>query len=447
LRNWSVGGTIMRLREIDTVQTFLLDRATSGMIDILFIFVYLALLLSISPQLMLVVLTALPFQFAVFFGFGPSLRRRLQSQFDASSLYQSRVIEAIGGIQTVKALSAEGLVSKSIQSRVESYLHQDYRVNSLAIWNEKLIFLIDRLLTIAILLLGARLVSGGVLTLGELVAFFLLAEKIAGPISQSSGLWEAWQNLRLSRRRLNDIIAQPVETGAGSPDLPTALSPQVSLLHIGFGYGETQVVDNLSFDFPPYALSMIVGPSGIGKSTIGRIMAGLERPSDGVVSIGGHPIDRYAPSSVRRRIVYVPQEPNLFRGTITENFHLIDQRLDPVAIWDALRLADADGFVREMSGQLDTWIDERGGTISGGQRQRLALARALAIRPDVLILDEPTSSLDAASEARIAATLAVLAERMTIIIITHRPESFSYPAATLVLSSGTPPALADRGAK
>jgi subfamily B ATP-binding cassette protein HlyB/CyaB len=432
LSAWSASGAVMRIREIDTIKAFLLDRATNGVIDLLFIAVYLALLFSISPALTLIVLAALPFQMAVFFGFGPALRRALQDRFDALNLYQSRVIEAVGGIQTVKAMAAEHLLRRSILDRVDRSLRQELRVADLTVWNAKLIFLIERGLTIGILYVGAGLVLDGALTLGQLVAFYLLADRIAGPIAQSSGLWEAWQNLRLSRRRLNDIVAEPVEDAHGRADLPAGLEPALSVHDLRFSYRDQLVLDGVTFDFPPRALSVVVGPSGVGKSTLGRLLARLETPDGGRVTLGGQALDMYSARSVRRRIAYVPQDPVLFRGTLRENFTLACDDLTEPQIWEALRRADAEDFVRDLPDQLDRWVDERGGTISGGQRQRIALARALALNPDVLVLDEPTSALDSASEARLAASLADMASEMTIIVITHRPLGFN-AAATLSL--------------
>ncbi len=436
LRTWSVGGTIMRIREIDTVKDFLVERATTTLIDLIFVFVYLALLFTLSPQLTVVVLIGLPIQIALFFAFGPPLRRRLQDRFTAASAYQSRVIESIGGFQTIKALSAETEIARSIKGRLRRYLDQDFRVNALSVINEKLIFVVERSLTIAILLLGTGYVASGDLTLGELVAFYLLADKIAEPLSQSSSLWEAWQNLRLSRRRLNDIIASPAESAPNQSNLPETVSAQLSLDGVCFDYGDTPVLRDLSFEFPVNALSLIVGPSGAGKSTIGRLAVGLERPSQGTVRLGGEAIDLYTPASVRQRLVYVPQDTNLFRGSIAENFRLVRPEATDAEIWAALEHAGAVEFLLARETRLETWVDERGGTLSGGQRQRIALARALITNPKVLILDEPTSALDSQTETRVAATLTALAKDRTVIVITHRPEVFPAVSTTLELDGG-----------
>ena len=299
--------------------------------------------------------------------------------------------------------------------------------------NEKLIFIVERGLTLALLTLGTTYVASGELTLGELVAFYLLADKISEPLSDSSSLWEAWQNLRLSRQRLNDIIASPAENADHRAELPPQLRPSLSLDRISFGYGEKPVIQDVTFDFPEHALSLIIGPSGAGKSTIGRLAVGLEKPIHGSVYLGGEPIHLYSPTSLRQRMVYMPQDTSLFRGTIADNFRLICPSVTDKEIWTALEMAGAGAFLAKREDRLETLVDERGGSLSGGQRQRVALARALINNPEVLILDEPTSALDAQTEIQVAKTLTELSHDLTIIIITHRPKVFSGAVAILNL--------------
>jgi subfamily B ATP-binding cassette protein HlyB/CyaB len=182
---------------------------------------------------------------------------------------------------------------------------------------------------------------------------------------------------------------------------------------------------NFDFVAEPNTLTLIVGPSGIGKSTFGRLASGIDVPDYGEVTIDGENIAGFEPHSVRTKISYVPQEPYLFSGTLRENLTLGDETATEKMIERALRICAADRLIEQLPLGLDTHVGERGSALSGGQRQRIAIARALVRNPTVIILDEPTSALDAAAQHRMAAELEALKSEATLIIITHNPGVFS----------------------
>ena len=182
-----------------------------------------------------------------------------------------------------------------------------------------------------------------------------------------------------------------------------------------------------NFSAEPNTLTLVVGPSGIGKSTFGRLASGIDSPDEGEVRLGGEDIARYEPHDVRTRIAYVPQEPYLFSGTLRENLTLGDREADDEMIARALRISAAETLVEQLPRGLETHVGERGSALSGGQRQRIAIARSLVRNPKVIILDEPTSALDVASQRRMAAELQKLKQEATLIIITHSPDIFDSP--------------------
>lgn len=427
-RKWSVGETIARISETDTIRAFLVGTTTGVFLDLIFVFIYIAVLFALSAELTLIILAALPIQILIYLGFGPFLRRRLRVQFDTGAAHQTQMVENISGIASVKALSAEGKMLERLDETLHANLNAGYRVGLLNIWNDKLLFVVDKAITISIIYFGAQFVFAGQMTLGELIAFHLLAAKVTGPIENFSSLWESWQNIRVSRQRLGDVVNTPMEPFDALPKLPRNIEARLDFDKVDFSYlRSVPILSGFSFSAEPNTLTLVVGPSGVGKSTFGRLASGIDSPDKGAVRLGGEDIAMYEPHDVRTRIAYVPQEPYLFSGTLRENLTLGDTESSDEMISKALRIAAAETLVEQLPLGLETHVGERGSTLSGGQRQRIAIARSLIRSPKVIILDEPTSALDSASQQRMAAELQELKREATLIIITHSPDTFASP--------------------
>ncbi|MBO6792099.1 MAG: peptidase domain-containing ABC transporter [Dinoroseobacter sp.] len=427
-RRWSVGEIITRVGETDTIRAFLVDTTTGVLLDLIFVVVYIAVLFTLSAQLTWIVLAALPIQIFIYYCFGPFLRRRLRIEFDAGAAHQTKMVENISGIAAVKALSAEGKMLDRLDKTLHANLGAGYRVGTLNIWNDKLHFVVEQTVKISIIYFGAQLVFAGELTLGQLIAFHLLAERVAGPIENFSSLWEAWQNVRVSRQRLGDVVNKPIEPFNKLPNLPPSVEPRLSFKAVSFEYDpDHPILRDFSFVAEPNTLTLIVGPSGVGKSTFGRLASGIDVPTSGSILLGKAIIAEYEPKSVRSQIAYVPQEPYLFSGTLRENLTLSDDLASEAELERALRIAAANTLVAQLPRGLNTEVGERGSALSGGQRQRVAIARSLLCRPKVIILDEPTSALDTTAQQQMAQELKALKTEATVIIITHTPEVFADP--------------------
>ena len=319
-RKWTVGETIARVSETDAIRAFLVGSTTGIFLDLIFVVIYLAVLMALSVPLAIIVLIALPVQLLIYLGFGPFLRRRLRVQFDAGAAHQTQMVENISGIAAVKALSAEDKMLERLDLTLNENLKAGYRVGLLRIWNDKLLLIVDRTITISIIYFGAQMVFAGQLTLGELIAFHLVAEKVTGPIQNFSRLWESWQNIRVSRQRLGDIVNTPMEPFDERPKLPKDITAELRFHEVDFSYlPGTLILHEFSLIAKPNTLTLVVGASGVGKSTFGRLASGIETPDKGQVSLGGCNIAEYDPNNVRRNIAYVPQEPYLFSGTLREN--------------------------------------------------------------------------------------------------------------------------------
>ncbi len=431
-RKWTVGETIARIGETDTIRSFIVGATTGTLLDMVFVSIYIAILYALSPTLTFIILVALPLQAILYFGFGPFLRTRLKKQFDADAAHSTQMVENISGIAAVKALSAEAPMLERLNSTLAANLQAVYRVSMLQLINGQLIFFANQFVTIAIIFVGANLVFSAEMTLGQLIAFHLLSGKVSGPISSFATLWESWQNVRVSRQRLGDILNKKTEAFGELPKLPSDIGGDLRLQDVSFSYVEGEpIIQRLNVELTAGCITAIVGSSGIGKSTFARLAAGIDTASSGIVSLDGLDISQYDPHDVRAKVAYIPQEPYLFHGTIRENLLIGVKGCSDSEIHRALVVAAADQMIEQLPQGLDTQVGERGSALSGGQRQRIAIARSVLVQPRVLILDEPTSALDSGAQQKMIAQLAELAKSITIVVITHSPDMF--PANTRVV--------------
>lgn len=418
-----VGDTVARVRELETIRDFLTSSALTAVIDLLFSFVFLAVMWAYSPLLLLVVLATLPLYSAVIFIVGPILRRRLNEKFARGAENQSFLVEAVTGVETLKALAVEPQMQDRWERQLAGYIQSSFKASMLANWGSQTIQLINKLGTVAILFFGAKLVIQGDLTIGELVAFNMLAGQVSGPVLRLAQLAQDFQQARIAVERLGDVLnaeAEP-ESSPSRASLPD-LTGRIELDAVRFRYRPDgpEVLRGVSVSIRPGEVLGVVGPSGSGKSTLTKLIQRMHTPEQGRVLVDGVDLALIDPPWLRRQVGVVLQENLLFNRTVRENIALADPSMSMEAVTEAARLAGAHDFILELPEAYDTPIDERGANLSGGQRQRVAIARALAVNPRVLILDEATSALDAESEAIIQSNLRAMAAGRTVIIIAHR---------------------------
>lgn len=423
LQRWQVGETLTRIGEIDTVRAFLTGTVSGIVLDVLFAIIYIIALLSISPFLTAIVLIMLPLQIIAFGIIGPFIRQRMQASFFAESRHQSRLVEGLANIVTVKALASENVHVDRFQQTLAESLRTGFRVSKLHIANGFVGSLLNNGSVILVIFFGSRLVLQSEITLGQLIAFHLLAEKVSGPIFSLSSVWEQWQGLKVARLRLGDLLNAEAETEAVRPVLQTGGLLRLSLKGLSFGYlPDHPVLRDMSHDFEPSRPTLIIGDSGCGKSTLAKLLSGLYEPAVGQVEANGQNLADFDPRSVRRAIAYLPQDASLFSGSVLENLLLAKPDASDEDIRQALAASASDGFVGRLPKGIHSDVGEYGSHLSGGQRQRIALARSLLTNPSALILDEPTSALDAQSASVVVETLKRLARDKTLIVISHKAD-------------------------
>lgn len=423
IQKWQVGEVLARVQEVDTVRKFLTGTIANVVLDLMFAIIYVAALLSISPFLTLIVVVMLPAQMVVFAVIGPFLRTRMQSAFQASSIHQARFVEIVGNIVSLKSHVSENTHTARVSETLDLSLDASFKAEKINILNGFFGEILRNLSVILIIYFGSLLVFENQITLGQLIAFHLLAGYVSGPILNLSNVWEQWQGLRIARLRLGDLLNEKTETETKKDYIHVPQVETFSVSELGFAYTTGKpVLENLSHEFVKGTPNLIIGESGAGKSTLAKLLAGLYKPQTGIVHLNQHDLSQADPSQIRKIIAYVPQDPTLFAGTIRDNFLMIAPDATEEHIHHALEMSASMGIFERLPDGLHTDVGERGGLLSGGQRQRISIACSLLKNPEILVLDEPTSALDDEAANKVMAHLIDLAKSKMIIIITHHPD-------------------------
>lgn len=418
-----VGDSVARVRELENIRNFLTSSALTLVIDLLFTFVFIAVMFVYSPFLTFIVVASFPPYIAISAGAAPLFRQRIDEKFKRGAENQAFLVESVTGVETLKAMAVESQMQRRWEEQLAGYVAASFRVISLGNTASQTVQLISKVVTAATLYFGAKLVINGDLTVGELVAFNLLSGRVSTPVLRLAQVWQDFHQARLSVERLGDILNTPAEPvyNPGRMALP-AIRGDVTFEHIVFRYriDGPEVLHDVSLKVPAGQLIGIVGSSGSGKSTLAKLIQRLYVPESGRVLVDGIDLAQVDPAWLRRQIGVVLQDNMLFNRSIRDNIALVDPAVPTDRVIAAAKLAGAHEFILELPEGYDTIVGERGSSLSGGQRQRIAIARALVADPRILIFDEATSALDYESERIIQQNMLQIAKGRTVFIIAHR---------------------------
>jgi subfamily B ATP-binding cassette protein HlyB/CyaB len=420
--NRKVGNIVARVRELDTIRDFITNKSVTLIIDLLFSFVFVVMMVLYSPMLTAIVLVSVALVGTIYVIVTPELRDRLQNKFNMAAESSSYLVECVTGVQTVKSLAIEGAVQNKWENALGNYLKASFKLSNMGNVAGAFCSLIQRAMTISVLYFGVRLVIENKLTIGQLIAFQMFAGQFTQPVLRLVNLWNDFQQALLSVDRLGDILHHPMEVQSSKSITLPAVGGAIQLKGVSFSYapGRPKVLDDVSLEIPAGTSIGIVGRSGSGKSTVAKLIQRLYLPTDGAIFIDNVDSRHMDPLWLRSNIGVVPQESFLFNSTVRDNI------CDPLPaapielIIAASKVAGAHEFISEMPEGYDTMVGERGSSLSGGQKQRIAIARALISNPKILIFDEATSALDYESERIIQENLNEIKKGRTMIIIAHR---------------------------
>jgi subfamily B ATP-binding cassette protein HlyB/CyaB len=417
-----VGDSIARVRELENIRAFLTGSALTLTIDLFFTFVFFAVMFLYSPTLTWVVIASLPIYILISAFFTPMFRRRLDEKFARGAENQAFLVETVTGIDTLKAMAVEPYMQRRWEEQLAEYVHASFRTQNLANVGSQAVQFVNKATIVLTLYLGAKAVIAGELTVGELVAFNMLAARVAQPVLRIAQLWQDFQQTRISVARLGDILNTPREPAQNSAASLPPMKGAIRFEHATFRYriDLPQVLSDIVLDIPAGQVVGIVGPSGSGKSTLAKLIQRFYSPEGGRILIDGIDLSVVDTAWLRRNIGIVLQESVLFNRTVRENIALADPGAPIERVMAVAALAGAHDFILELPNAYDTVIGERGASLSGGQRQRIAIARALMTNPRILILDEATSALDYESERIVQENMRRISAGRTVLIIAHR---------------------------
>jgi subfamily B ATP-binding cassette protein HlyB/CyaB len=418
----SAGQTVARVRELETIRAFLTGQGLFSAIDLIFAFVFFAVMFAYSAPLTLIVLLGVPVYVVIGVLVRPPLRDLVNEKFNRGAASQQFLVETVVGVGTIKAAAVEPMMRMQWEEKLAAYVRTGFAASMLGSGGQLAIQYVSKLSTAALLLFGAKAVIDGELSVGALVAFNMIASQALQPVLRLSQIWQDFQQVQISIERLGDILNAQPEPAPQMRLAPLIPSGEIEFRNVCFRYRSAgpEVLKNVSLVIRSGETIGIVGPSGSGKSTLTKLVQRLYSPTNGQVLLDGADLSQVDPAWLRSHIGVVLQENLLFNRTIHENIAFANPATSRAKVIEIARLAGADEFIDKLPEGYDTVVEERGANLSGGQRQRIAIARALATNPRILILDEATSALDYESERIIQENMRRIVQDRTVIIIAHR---------------------------
>lgn len=436
------GDIFARFQENQTIRAFLTESTVTTALNLLMVFIYFAIMFFYNAKMTLVLIAFVIPIMALTLIATPKIKSYARETFAAGTDSKSFLMEALSGVETVKGMGIERPVRLRWEKKYAKALEVQYRAHAFNILIGFISQLLNAATTIAILWVGANLVLAREMTIGQLIAFNAFMGSVLTPLMGLVGLWSMLNDAGVAMERLGDVL--DIEPEQKPQDLPSRvmlpdLQGAISLNGVYFRYGEDEsayVLENISFDIKPGELVAIVGRSGSGKTTLAKLLVGFYAPSDGKMTVDGYDMNVIDKAFFRAQIGYVMQSNLLFSGTIAENIASGDDTPDRRRIEEVARMADAHAFIAKLPLGYEQIVGERGIGLSGGQIQRLCIARALYHDPRLLVFDEATSALDTQSESNILGNMQEILKGRTAVIIAHRLSTIMRADKIIVLYEG-----------
>jgi ATP-binding cassette subfamily C protein LapB len=438
-RSGSTGATAASLREFEMIRDFFTSASLVAIVDVPFIFLFIAVIYFIGGPLAIVPFLAVPAVLLVAFATQPFLSRLAERSFADSQSKQSVLVEALSGLESIKAARGEARMKSRWDRALAAQAEHGVKSRAISQLALNATAFVQQISQITIVFYGVFLIMDGTLSTGALIACVILTGRTLAPLAQIAQTLTRITQTRTAYRAIDRMMQADNERPAGRRYLARdRLAGQIGFHKVRFAYPNAaeNSLDDVSFEIKSGEKVAILGPIGSGKSTLVRMILGLYQPVSGAVRIDGTDIRQIDPGDLRRNVGAALQDPWLFSGTLRENIALGAPYATDTQILEAAQVSGVEDFVARIPDGYDLVVGERGEGLSGGQRQSIALARALLGRPPILVLDEPTSSMDVMTEKAVIARLKAHAADLTLIVVTHRPSLLELVDRVIVLGQG-----------
>ena len=436
--NTPTGMISERLRQLDTVRAFFTGQMPMVLVDMAFSFVFVAALLFINPLLGIITVAAMPVFLLISATFHRVQKGLVEKTFLALAAKTSALAETMANALTIKSLGLESEIERRWGNRLALSAYTGFESSNLGNLINVMGNVLQQVVSLIIVYVGAIAIMAGEMSIGALIAANILSSRALAPIRQVVTAWSQLQEVRSAFRRIDEIMDSPIEAGRGEVGPIPPLKGDIEFEHVSFAFDPDRppVLEDITFSVESGTILGVIGPSGSGKSTVAKLLQNLYEPTDGRVLIDHTDVQHISPAALRTQIGVVPQEIQLFSGSVRENIAMGTPLKEPERVVAVAKFVGAHEFIQRLPQGYDTPLTERGGGLSAGQRQLLCIARALIRNPRILILDEATSALDAASESLLMHNLKRASRGRTIILISHRMAPVSIADNVMLLIDG-----------
>ena len=435
----STGAFARHLQEFESIREFFTSATVSALIDLPFAFLFLLVIWIFAGVLAVVPLIAIVCMIAYSFYIQAPLRQSIEESSRLSSQKYATVIEAIAGLESVKIHNAEGQFQHRWEQAVSHMANSGITTRKITNMVSGLANYVQQMTTVALIVLGVYQISEGNLTMGGMIAAVMLAGRAIGPLIQLSVLSTRYNQAKSALLLLENIMQSPSETEEDKHYLDyDHLTGRIELEDVSFSYpgADQSALKQLTVRIRAGEKIAIIGRIGAGKTTLEKLILGLYKPLSGSIRLDGFELSQLHPATIRDNIGCVPQDFTLFYGSIRQNIQLGHPHATDAQILRAAQRAGVSQFTNHDPNGLERQVGEGGRNLSGGQRQSIALARAMLLDPPILILDEPTANMDNRSENLVKRELANLSAETTMLLITHRTSMLDIVERIIVIEQG-----------
>ena len=435
----AVGSFASNLRSFESVRDFITSATVTTFIDLPFALLFLLVIGIIAWPLILPVLAAMILVLVYAYVLQHKMHELSETTYRAGALRNATLIESLTALETIKTQGAESIMQAKWEKSVAfvSRVNNQMRFLSAAATNGAME--IQQLVNVAVIIVGVYLIGEGMLSMGGLIACTMLSSRAVAPLGQMVGLLMQYHNAKVSLTSLEQVMSNPVERPADASFVHRPeLRGDIEFRDVEFSYPNAQVaaLRGINFSIKAGEKVVVIGRVGSGKTTLQKMLMGLYQATGGAVSIDGVDVRQLDPADLRRNIGYVAQDVTLFYGTLRDNITIGAPYADDATVLAAAEAGGLSEFVNRHPDGFDMMIGERGDSLSGGQRQGVAIARAFLMDPPILMLDEPTSAMDFSSEQQFKQRLQSIAAHKTVIIVTHRNSLLDLATRVIVIDEG-----------